>query len=191
MRIVGGGRIRSDSANPEFEGAALAAVGVVAAFVSAHLLEQAGATDELLVLLCWILPNALLVCVLLLNVLSSSGWRLAASLCCIGVCLNIVVVVANLGMPVLAGDPRAGSDITAGSWLHVPGTASRLPVLGDVIGIPLPGGKLGLASLGDVFLIIGVAWALAIAVVTYILSAKLGSDRPSGVAPPFGGRDVL
>lgn len=86
-----------------------------------------------------------------------------------GLVLNLIVVVANGGMPVslvasrTAGlpDPR-GTDVLWGKHV-VMDDATRLRALGDVIPVPIPGFRQ-VISVGDVLVLAGIAWLVASAV---------------------------
>jgi len=117
---------------------------------------------EVLVWVVW-MPLAALACTTaLLNRKIMGMWLVAA-----GVSLNMLVVAANAGMPVvtanLSADAAAASVVAIErSWLHVTAYASTsLLVLADVVPVPGPQGLRGMASIGDALLALGVAAALA------------------------------
>jgi len=81
----------------------------------------------------------------------------------LGLFLNVVVVSANLGMPVDAAAYSRWSGgsklaLAASDQLHVLlGHATRLPYLADVLAFPAPRPLASLMSAGDVLLFAGVA----------------------------------
>lgn len=122
----------------------------------------------------WMPMAALAVATALLN-RRIKGMGLVAA----GVLLNMLVVTANAGMPVMTSylsEPAAVAGLIAieRSWLHIQASAStKLLVLADVIPIPGPQGLRGMASLGDAFLALGVAVALA----TMMHEGETGAPR--------------
>jgi len=104
-----------------------------------------------------------------LNALARSGplrWALVAV--AEGWLLNAVVMVANGGMPVsnaaLAHIGHAGAAVAEGHlWKHVVvSPATRMPLLGDVIPVPTPLLR-SVVSVGDLFMLAGIAVAVAVA----------------------------
>ena len=83
--------------------------------------------------------------------------------------LNVVVMVANGGMPVsssaLARVGHAGAVVSQGHlWKHVAvSPATRMPLLGDVIPVPVPLLR-SVISLGDVAMLVGLCVAAAVVV---------------------------
>ncbi len=83
--------------------------------------------------------------------------------------LNVVVMVANGGMPVsasaLARVGHAGAVVSQGHlWKHVAvSPATRMPLLGDVIPLPVPLLR-SVISLGDVAMLVGLGVAAAVVV---------------------------
>lgn len=114
-----------------------------------------------LAFLIWLTAFAVLLCALWLN-RSHRALVLAAA----GVGLNVVVIAANGGMPVLPGALRVlGPEgaITPAAFAsdplyHLAGPTTRLPLLADTIPVPLPSLLGGVASIGDVVLMAGVFW---------------------------------
>jgi len=117
---------------------------------------------KVLVWMIWMPLAALAAATALLN-RRIMGMVLVAT----GVLLNMLVVTANAGMPVVTAnlsESAAAASLIAieRSWLHVQASAStRLLLLADVVPIPGPQGLRGMASVGDAFLALGVAVALA------------------------------
>jgi hypothetical protein len=71
----------------------------------------------------------------------------------LGVLLNLIVITANSGMPVLAKVLPVAAD----DRIHIPMTqTTRFPWLADIIPWTLPGTLHGLVSAGDLFLSAGV-----------------------------------
>lgn len=109
---------------------------------------------------CWLLAMAGLVALALWNA-DAPGMVIAA----LGVALNLMVIGLNVGMPVSqrAAGIAAGSTeiVIAYDIVHRELTSSTLvPMLADIIPIPGPKGFRGVASIGDVMLVIGVGWFL-------------------------------
>ena len=103
----------------------------------------------------------------------------------VGAALNLVVVVANRGMPVsesaaaVAGYVGDLSSSLSGVFSHRPLTSeTHLPILGDVMPIPGPAVVQSVVSVGDVLLMAGV--------VAYIASSMCAANP--GVADPYVGR---
>jgi hypothetical protein len=107
----------------------------------------------------WIWVNALL---------RHDGLRRGLILAAEGWLLNVFVMVANDGMPVsrwaLTAVGKGGIVVSQGQlWKHVPLTAgTRVPLLGDVIPIPVPLLR-SVISIGDVVMLAGLAIAAAAA----------------------------
>jgi hypothetical protein len=96
--------------------------------------------------------------------LLSNRWIPAGYVMIVGLLLNLVVVVANGGMPVRAeaittsgGDPAVLQDSTVGKH-HLMGDDDVLWHLGDVIGVPEPIGVV--LSPGDVLLYGGMVYSI-------------------------------
>jgi hypothetical protein len=85
--------------------------------------------------------------------------------------LNVLVMAANGGMPVsgsaLAQVGHAGTVVSQGHlWKHVAlSSTTRLPLLGDVIPVPLPLLR-SVISVGDVAMLVGLGVAAAVVVGT-------------------------
>jgi uncharacterized protein DUF5317 len=96
--------------------------------------------------------------------LISNRWIPAGYVMILGLLLNLVVVVANGGMPVRAeaiassgGDPAVLQDATVGKH-HLMSDDDVLWHLGDVIGVPEPIGVV--LSPGDVLLYCGIVYSI-------------------------------
>ena len=96
--------------------------------------------------------------------LISNRWIPAGYVMILGLLLNLVVVVANGGMPVRAeaitqsgGDPAVLQDSTVGKH-HLMSDDDVLWHLGDVIGVPEPIGVV--LSPGDVLLYAGIVYSI-------------------------------
>jgi hypothetical protein len=87
----------------------------------------------------------------------------------VGLLLNLAVISANWGMPVIgavqAGVQRRGAPVIASTdRIHVPLTSrSRLAALGDVVSLPVYGSLRALMSPGDVLLLTGLTAFVAAA----------------------------
>lgn len=143
-----------------FGGAMIAAVclmGILPALPLALWIQD----PEVLVWVVW-MPLAASACTTALLNRRIMGMGLVAT----GVLMNMLVVAANAGMPVvtanLPSDAAAASVVAIErSWLHVAAHAStRFLILADVVPIPGPQGLRGMASIGDALLALGVAVAL-------------------------------
>lgn len=110
---------------------------------------------------------ALLLAFVAVNI-RAAGFAILA----VGFALNAIVIVANGGMPVSAQALRgaAGStyaqqvrvlDATGGAKHHLAGPDTRLLPLADVIGVGRPVDAV--FSVGDLFWLVGAAWAVAAA----------------------------
>jgi hypothetical protein len=110
-------------------------------------------------------PVLLALSYLLLAVfLISNRWIPAGYVMILGLLLNLLVVVANGGMPVRAeaitksgGDPAVLQDSTVGKH-HLMTEEDVLWQLGDVIGVPEPIGVV--LSVGDVLLYGGIVYSI-------------------------------
>jgi hypothetical protein len=96
--------------------------------------------------------------------LISNRWIPGGYVMIVGLLLNLVVVVANGGMPVRAeaittsgGDPAVLQDATVGKH-HLMGQGDVLWHIGDVIGVPEPIGVV--LSPGDVLLYGGMVYSI-------------------------------
>jgi hypothetical protein len=96
--------------------------------------------------------------------LISNRWIPAGYVMILGLLLNLVVVVANGGMPVRAeaitqsgGNPAVLEDSTVGKH-HLMSDGDVLWHLGDVIGVPEPIGVV--LSPGDVLLYVGIVYSI-------------------------------
>ena len=115
----------------------------------------------------WIWANALV---------RDGPLRWALILVAEGWLLNVVVMAANGGMPVsgsaLARIGHAGAVVSQGHlWKHVAvSPATRIPLLGDVIPVPVPLLR-SVISVGDVAMLLGLGVAAAVVVAQGQLSA--------------------
>jgi Family of unknown function (DUF5317) len=110
--------------------------------------------------------------------LISNRWIPAGYLMILGLLLNLVVVVANGGMPVRAeaittagGNPAVLEDATVGKH-HLMSDNDVLWHLGDVIGVPEPIGIV--LSPGDVLLYAGIVYSI----VQIMRGRGRGNPRP-------------
>lgn len=115
-------------------------------------------SDSLLVVVAWIFPVVVCIVVAVLN-LKTPGFALMG----IGLLLNLIVVAANSGMPVLASniavtqDASSATAAIASSWLHIPvDPDTRMLILADVIPTHGPKALRAMLSVGDLLLMIGV-----------------------------------
>lgn len=115
--------------------------------------------DSILVIFAWGVPTLICLAITAIN-FNRPGFAILL----IGLLLNFIVVFANMGMPVLEANARLvddRSDVGAGlesSWLHIPSDQNtRLLTLADVIPMPGPKGLRGMMSLGDAFIVFGIA----------------------------------
>lgn len=104
----------------------------------------------------WIVASVTL-CMLLAANIEHAGTVIAAT----GVTLNLLVVLANGGMPVASGQGNAGAAI-AGSegFYHLANDGTLVSWIGDAMPFAL-GRALFLVSPGDVLLLVGVASLVA------------------------------
>ena len=105
----------------------------------------------------------------LLLVLSLNLRAYGVSIAALGIGLNLLVVLINGGMPVVPVGPSKLRDVAAavggsGGFYVLADQRTMLAVLGDV----LPAGN-GLASIGDVLLVLGVA--------VFLIRAMVGPVR--------------
>lgn len=102
-------------------------------------------------------------------VLGFVNWRTPGMLLLtLGLAANLVVIMANAGMPVSAEAVRAAAGASqavpavADSAFHTPmHGGTTLPLLGDVIPVPGPRSVRSAISLGDVLQLVGIAVLLA------------------------------
>lgn len=160
LGMLSGGRLRL-LREVQIKGELCLAAMLVLEVASPALATQLGLSRTMaIVLWCLELVVAASVCMWNLNL---RGMWLAA----IGLCLNAVVVIANLGMPVdsYAYSRWGGGSslvISAADRLHVVlGAGSRLAALSDVLAFPAPRPLSSLVSAGDVLLLVGVAVLLS------------------------------
>lgn len=114
-----------------------------------------------LVLPTWIAVMCLLLSMCLLN-RSTHGFSVMA----LGVLLNLVVIVANGAMPVLASSVVAAggssAQMTELDSFHTAVThVTRLLLLADVLPVPGPSGVRTILSVGDVLMLVGVLIVVA------------------------------
>ncbi|PKQ29091.1 MAG: hypothetical protein CVT60_07155 [Actinobacteria bacterium HGW-Actinobacteria-10] len=115
-------------------------------------------SESILVTVVWIIP--VLACI----VVASLNFRKPGlGLVVIGLLLNLIVVAANVGMPVLIAnigfivETTSAADAIANSWLHIPTDPNtRMIVLADVVPAPGPTGFRSMLSIGDLLIMIGV-----------------------------------
>jgi Family of unknown function (DUF5317) len=109
----------------------------------------------------WVLVSLLLVVLLLLNVDFASA-RIAAA----GVALNLGVVLANTGMPVVSSVESAGRAIRqSAGFYQLAGTGTIMAWAGDALPLRLFGQRF-LLSPGDVILMAAVSTLVATAMLT-------------------------
>ena len=100
---------------------------------------------------------------------SCANWRLfGMPVVALGLALNLVVVIANSGMPVspsavsvLSNGSIGGVERTAGGFYHAASTETHLLLLADILPIPGPRSVRTVLSVGDVALLLGVSMVLA------------------------------
>ena len=104
----------------------------------------------------WAVCSLLLLVALVLQVRDGHGLALAAT----GIAMNLLVILLNAGMPVVPrewqGEAAATAVKASGGFYHLADSRTALPVLADI----LPSG-VGLASIGDLLLALGVAILIA------------------------------
>lgn len=131
---------------------------VLLIFVSVAPAIDIPLSDSILVGVAWAVP--VLACI----VVASLNFReVGFGLVIFGLFLNLIVVAANVGMPVLnsnigfIGEAGASAAALEASWLHIPADShTRMLILADVIPAPGPKGLRAMLSIGDLFLMIGV-----------------------------------
>lgn len=160
LALASGGRIQNlETARIRFDWLLVLGLGILSG-TPALVRVSIGPTQRIL-LGVWVLVGlmCLIVCVLNRRV----PWLWVAAL---GLATNLVVVIANLGMPVLLGNispalvDRA-ADAVATSWLHQPVlSTTRFVFLADVVPVSIGGVGRGMASVGDLLLAVGAAASL-------------------------------
>ena len=165
-RNLGTARLRGETA--------ILALFVLQALFRGPLIARLG---ELGVAL-WAACSVGLLAVLLVNV-RAYGVSVAA----LGIGLNLLVVLLNGGMPVVPASPSDLRDVVAavresGGFYVLADQRTMLAVLGDV----LPAGG-GMASVGDVLLVLGVAVFMIRVMVEPSRGGRVAS--PSVLAWPF------
>ncbi len=115
-----------------------------------------------------ILKTAWIVCLVGALVVGAANWRHPGmAVMVVGLLLNLVVICANWGMPVAGAKPASLREtrnpaIASTDRVHVPLTpVTRLPLLGDVVTLPVYGRLRALMSPGDVLLLTGLALLVA------------------------------
>jgi len=112
------------------------------------LVWSASSLCLVLVLLFWSLPN------------SSMGFRRGGVLIAIGTGSNLLVVLANEGMPVIAAEPGVVQRVAASAGFYALENAATIaPWLGDALGLTLAN-RAFLLSAGDILLAVGVVIAI-------------------------------
>jgi hypothetical protein len=116
-----------------------------------------------------------------------------------GLLLNLVVILANRGMPVFLAAVRAVNASTAtiaipaGDFVHVlGGVATRLPWLTDVVPLPGPAWLRAVASPGDLLLFAGIVAYLGLAGERGALrgAERVGVRTPTVQVEQFGRRQA-
>ncbi|MDZ4179954.1 MAG: DUF5317 family protein [Coriobacteriia bacterium] len=115
---------------------------------------------KVLVYALWAPCAIVAMCVTAINLRRAGMW-----MALVGLMSNLLVVLANGGMPVLGRNAElVDAGITAieegisSSWLHVPADAStHLLFLSDVFPVSIPIGQSLMLSLGDILLATGLA----------------------------------
>jgi len=118
-------------------------------------------------IIAWLVMMGVLAAVLFTN--ARRRWVLAIA--GLGIAVNVLVIGLNGAMPVSLratseiGIPRATARVVlAADCLHEAMTSeTRLPVLGDVIGVPGSRWQRGVVSIGDLLLAGGLAAWVAVA----------------------------
>jgi hypothetical protein len=119
-------------------------------------------------------------CIILIVLLVPDWRRVGIWVLGVGLALNLLVVLANGGMPVLLNDPmelsKAGAQIARSmGFYQLAGPGTALALLGDVLPLDL-GAYRVLLSPGDVLLLVGVA-----ALICSSMSAHDGRAGTEGV----------
>lgn len=122
--------------------------------------------------LVWAIAAVLLLALVVLNSRSSPAFGVVA----LGLSANLLVVLANGGMPVLLRDARVWD--YAGSFYHPLTRADLFWFLADI----LPAGSYML-SIGDVFLLVGAT--------TVLLAAGSQADPPALLLSANGWEDSI
>lgn len=161
MGWVSGGSLTNLADKSIRLGVALPVLVVVQATIPALIGAGSSVGREVLIYYVWVPLAVAAAAVAAINLRLRGMFMIS-----LGILLNVIVVGVNAGMPVavanLSPTLRHGAEaLVARSWLHVVMTsATRLPVLADVIPVPGPPGLRGMASLGDLFLCLGFAVCL-------------------------------
>lgn len=108
-----------------------------------------GLSETALSVLAWSVATLVLTVVLLL---AGTG---AARMMALGFGFNLLAVLTNGYMPVVARSVTAGAAASPDSFYSLAGDGTRLAVLGDVLALRL--GDSYVLSVGDVLILVGVA----------------------------------
>ena len=133
-----------------------------------------GTSASLVGLVVWVVS-----CIILIVLLIPDWRRVGIWVVGVGLALNLLVVLANGGMPVLVTDPialsKAGAPIARSmGFYQLAGPGTALAPLGDVVPLGL-GAYRVLLSPGDVLLVVGVA-----TLIVGSMSAHVGRAAAAG-----------
>jgi hypothetical protein len=169
----------------------LCGCGIAAGNMMSAVLDPRMVGSRPLVVLCWIMPNAMLVCLLASRVTARTPLRVGLAVCALGIAMNLAVVSANLGMPVVVPASTAATEALTESWLHIPSDGAKLVYLGDHLQVPLPMGHRWTLSPGDLVLVFGaVLTAITAAPRVRATRVRIASHAPSGSPLPTEGSHV-
>jgi len=150
------------------------AVFIIQAVFRGRAFGLASSTAGLVV---WSAASLLLLVFLAMELTSETGFKRGLSLVMVGTVLNLLVVLANSGMPVSsthAGLARAVA--SSGGFYIFQSTGTLLAWLGDVLELQLAR-QVAVVSAGDVLLFVGVAVAVIEAM---SVSRDVATVAPSG-----------
>lgn len=144
------------------------------AFARGRLVDVMGTGFQPVVI--WVVACALVGVTLLRN-----GHLIGALVAVIGIGMNMLVVVANGGMPVpVQALSRAASAGAFASGFYLPVRSAVLPWLGDILTVSGASGSFDLISVGDLMIFFGVglmAGALAINRRAHDVGSESNMDR--------------